>query len=68
VIEAVKRNVDALQYVKEQTPEIAIEAVKQDGYALQYVKEQIFLQDRPEVKANGKTVFISKESAEAIGL
>jgi len=30
----------ALQYVKEQTPEICIEAVKQIGLALQLVKEQ----------------------------
>ena len=39
-LEAVKRDGYALQYVKEQTPEICLEAVKTDGYALQYVKEQ----------------------------
>ena len=39
-LEAVKRNGDALRYVKEQTPEICIEAVKADSYALSYVKEQ----------------------------
>ena len=37
---AVKLNVYALQYVKDQTPEICMEAVKEDGYALKYVKEQ----------------------------
>ena len=40
IIEAVKRNGDALRYVKEQTEDICIEAVKRNGYALQYVKEQ----------------------------
>ena len=39
-LEAVKQNELALQYVKEQTPEICLEAVKEDGFALQYVKEQ----------------------------
>lgn len=36
----VKRDGMALQYVKEQSPEICMEAVKQNGRALQYVKEQ----------------------------
>ena len=39
-LEAVKQHGYALQYVKEQTPEICLEAVKKDGLALQYVKEQ----------------------------
>ena len=30
----------ALQYVKEQTPELCLEAVKRDGWALKFVKEQ----------------------------
>ena len=38
-LEAVKQNGFALQYVKEQTPEICLEAVKEDGYALQYVRD-----------------------------
>jgi hypothetical protein len=38
----VKQNGLALEYVKEQTPEICLEAVKQDGYALQYVDASIF--------------------------
>jgi hypothetical protein len=39
-LEAVKEDGYALQYVKEQTPEICLAAVKQNGYVLQYVKEQ----------------------------
>ena len=30
----------ALEFIKEQTPEICMAAVKQNGEALQYVKEQ----------------------------
>ena len=36
-LEAVKRNGDALQYVKDQTEAVALEAVKRNGYALRYV-------------------------------
>ena len=39
-LEAVKRNGDSLQYVKEQTEAICLEAVKQDGDSLRYVKER----------------------------
>ena len=39
-IEAVKENGYALQYVKEQTPDICLEAVRETGFALQYVKDQ----------------------------
>ena len=39
-LEAVKQDGHALQFVKEQTPEICLEAVKQNGLALQYVIEQ----------------------------
>ena len=43
-LEAVKRNGDALQYVKDQTEAVALEAVKQDSYALQYVlKLELFI-------------------------
>ena len=38
-LEAVKQNGFALQYVKEQTPEICLEAVKQNELALRYVKD-----------------------------
>ena len=37
---AVTRNGCALQYVKEQTPDVVLAAVTADGDALQYVKEQ----------------------------
>ena len=37
---AVKQRGFALEYVKEQTPEICLAAVKQCGLVLQYVKEQ----------------------------
>lgn len=37
-IEDVKQYGYALQYVKEQTPELCLEAVKQNGCALQYVR------------------------------
>jgi len=39
-LEAVKKNGDALRYVKEQSEAVCLEAVKNDGEALQYVKEQ----------------------------
>jgi hypothetical protein len=39
-LEKVKKNGLALDYVKEQTPEICIAAVEQNGNAIQFVKEQ----------------------------
>ena len=39
-LEAVRQDVYALQYVKEQTEEICLEAVRQDNYALKFVKDQ----------------------------
>ena len=39
-LEAVKQTGFALQFVKEQTPEICLEAVKENWAALRYVKEQ----------------------------
>ena len=39
-LEKVKEDGLALEYVKEQTPEICWEAVRQNGLALEYVKEQ----------------------------
>ena len=41
-LEAVKQNGYALQYVREQTPEMCIEAVKQNGDALRYVDKSVF--------------------------
>ena len=65
---AVKQNGYVLQYVEEQTEEICLAAVKRDGGALRYVKEEIFTKDSILVEANGKQVYISKESATALGL
>ena len=39
-LEAVKQDGHALQFVKEQTPEICLEAIKENWSALRYVKEQ----------------------------
>ena len=38
--EAIKENVCALRFVKDQTIEICLEAIKQNSYAIQYVKDQ----------------------------
>ena len=47
---AVKRNGEALQYVKEQTESVCLEAVKQDGEALQYVDKRLFEDDLGHAK------------------
>ena len=47
-LEAVKQDWGALQFVREQTPEICLEAVKQDWYALQFVNKNIFTQEIKE--------------------
>ena len=60
-LEAVKRNGDALMYVKEQDKEICLEAVKQDGYALMYVKEQDKEICLEAVKRNGDALMYVKE-------
>ena len=39
-LERVKQDGSALQFVKEQTPEICMAAVKKDGWAIAYVKNQ----------------------------
>ena len=52
-LEAVKRNGDALQYVKEQTEPVCLEAVKRNGDALRYVKEQTEPVCLEAVKRNG---------------
>jgi hypothetical protein len=39
-MEAVRQDGRALQYVKDQTPEICMEAVKQNSRAVQFVKDQ----------------------------
>jgi hypothetical protein len=35
---AVKNNINSLQYIKEQTPEICMIAVKKNGHLLKYLK------------------------------
>ncbi len=67
-LKAVEQDGYALQYVIEQTAEICLKAVEQDGYALQYVNENLFTQGKVKITANGKTVYISKESADELGL
>ena len=39
-LKAVEKNGEALQYVKNQTPEVCLKAVEQNGYALRYAKKQ----------------------------
>ena len=39
-LEMVKQDGYALQFVKEQTPELCMAAVQQNGWALQFVEEQ----------------------------
>ena len=51
-LEAVKQDGNALQYVKEQTPEICLEAVKQYGYALRFVNEDMF--EEEDIVIDGK--------------
>jgi hypothetical protein len=40
VLAAVKKNGYALEYVKDQTPEICLEAVKQDGWSIRFVPQE----------------------------
>ncbi|MBQ3421636.1 MAG: DUF4116 domain-containing protein, partial [Romboutsia sp.] len=58
----------ALQFVKEQTPEICLEAVKQNGYALQFVKEQTPEICLEAVKEGGWTFKYVKEQIPEICL
>ena len=67
-MEAVKQDGYSLRYVSEQTEAICMEAVKLDGCSLRYVYEQIFTNNMVCVEANGKIVYISKESAKSLGL
>ena len=64
-LEAVKRNGDALQYVKDQTEAVCLEAVKRNGDALRYVKDQTEAVCLEAVKRNGyalQYVDFTKES------
>ena len=67
-LEAVRQDGYALKYVNKQTEAICLEAIKQHGYALHFVSEHMFTKDKGKVEANGKAVYISKESAKELGL
>ena len=56
-MEAVKRDGDVLQYVKEQSEAICMEAVKQNGYALQYVNKKEILLKIIEMSMSIKETF-----------
>ncbi|MDR1984220.1 MAG: DUF4116 domain-containing protein [Prevotellaceae bacterium] len=66
VIAAVKENGLALEFVKEQTPEICMEAVKQNGWALKYVKEQTPEMCMEAVKESGFALDYVKEQTPEI--
>ena len=59
--EAVRQDGYALQYVKDQTPELCLEAVKQDGYALRYVKDQTPELCLEAVRQNGQALQYVKD-------
>jgi hypothetical protein len=52
-VKAVKKNGNALKYVKDQTPDLCLEAVKHNGRALKYVKDQTHEICLEAVKRNG---------------
>ena len=60
-----KQNGNALQFVKEQTPEICLEAIKQNSLVLYYVKEQTPEICLEAVKKNGVALqFVKKQNPE----
>ena len=65
-MEMVRQDGMALQYVKEQTPEICMEAVKQNGWALEYVEEQTPEICMEAVKQNGLVLQYVKEQTPEI--
>ena len=65
---AVESDGYALRYVKDQTEAICLKAVESDGDSLQFVESKIMESNKIKVSANGKDVFISKESAKSLGL
>ena len=65
---AVTENGFSLKYVKDQTEEICLAAILETIGSLEYVNEDMFYKGCIEVTANGKTVWISKSSAESLGL
>ncbi len=60
-IKAINQHGIALQYVKEQSPELLMEAVKQNGLALEYVKDQSSELLMEAVKQNGLALEYVKE-------
>ena len=56
----------ALEYVKEQTPEICLEAVRRNGRVLRYVKEQTSEICLEAVKQNGYALNFVKEQTPEI--
>ena len=58
----------ALQFVKEQTPELCLAAVKQNGYALRIVREQTPEICLAAVKQNGYALRIVREQTPEICL
>ena len=65
---AVRLNSHALQYVKEQTPELCLKAVKHDGCALKYVKEQTPEVCLEAVKNNGPALQFVKQQTHEVCL
>ena len=53
---AVKQQGLALEYVKEQTPEICLEAVNQTPNAIMYVKDKSMLSNTPKPNQNKSEV------------
>jgi hypothetical protein len=66
IFEENKEDGSALQFVKEQTPEICMKAVKQNGLALQFFKEQTPEICVEAVKQNGLALKHVKEQTPKI--
>jgi hypothetical protein len=67
-LDAVRRDIRALRYVKRQYSEICLEAVKQDGCALRYVKNQTREICLEAVKQNGEALQYVKNQTREICL
>ena len=66
-IKAVESDGDALQYVKDQTPEVCLKAVESNGDALKYVRSAIFAEFIKETPTD--VVVITREQiAEKFGI
>ena len=67
-LKAVESNGYALQYVKEQTPEVCLKAVEKNGDALRYVKEQTPEVCLKAVESNGCALMYVKEQTPEVCL